>query len=221
MDSAERVRLRELTKPLLRSDKWIEIERLWKPFVEVDDIDAVGELGCMYEWNGFDEGPEKAQEMRGLLWRATARGHADATYCLATLAPLGKQRDELLVKAGELGNRAAQRDLGAYYATGNWTGPKDPVIGLQWYSRAAELGEDDAQYNLGFMYILGEGTTADVNRGLLWLQRSAEQGHTGAMRLLSDLYTNGYYGVPLDANEAERWERRLHEAEKAQSETLS
>ena len=39
----------------------------------------------------------------------------------------GQERDALLLKAGELGSLDAQRDLGALYATGNWTGPKDSV----------------------------------------------------------------------------------------------
>lgn len=64
------------------------------------------------------------------------------------------------------------------------------------------------------MYILGEGTEPDVQKGLTWLQLSAEQDHTGAMRLLSDLYRNGYYGVPQNTEEADRWDQRLREAER-------
>jgi TPR repeat protein len=85
------------------------------------------------------------------------------------------------------------------YATGDWTRPKDPTKAVYWYRLAAERGHHDAQYNLGFMYILGEGVTADVAEGLLWLHRSADQGNRSAMRLLADLYRNGHYGVPIEA----------------------
>jgi TPR repeat protein len=118
-----------------------------------------------------------------------------------------------LLKAGELGSLEAQRDLGALYATGDWTGPRDAVRAAEWYRRAAERGHLDAQYNLGFMYLLGEGVQADPNEGLRWLRRSAEQEDEHAMGLLADVYRNGYYGVSADPTEAKLWHEKYRKTE--------
>jgi len=103
--------------------------------------------------------------------------------------------------------------LGALYATGDWSGPKDPASGVYWYRQAAERRHHDAGYNLGFMYVLGQGTETKVNEGLHWLNLSAEQGNRNAMRLLNDLYRNGYYGVTQSAELAERWQERFDSTE--------
>jgi hypothetical protein len=146
--------------------------------------------------------------MKELLRRAADQGHADATYRLRQQYPEGAERDALLLKAGELGSLEAQRDLGALYATGDWTGPRDTVLAADWYRRAAERGHPDAQYNLGFMYLLGEGVQPNPNEGLPWLRRSADQGDEQATRLLADLFRNGSYGISADAEEADLWQER-------------
>jgi hypothetical protein len=126
----------------------------------------------------------------------------------AQIAKRLSRRDALLLKAGESGSLEAQRDLGALYATGDWTGPRDAVRAAEWYRRAAERGHPDAQYNLGFMYLLGEGVQTSPSEGLQWLRRSADQGDETAIRLLADLYRNGKYGVPADDEEGRRWQER-------------
>jgi TPR repeat protein len=123
------------------------------------------------------------------------------------------ERDALLLKAGESGILEAQRDLGALYATGGWSGPRDPVRAAEWYRRAAERGHPDAQYNLGFMYLLGEGVQASPSEGLQWLRRSADQGEESAIRLLADIYRNGMYGVSPEDVEAQRWQEKYKETD--------
>jgi uncharacterized protein len=123
------------------------------------------------------------------------------------------ERDALLLKAGESGSLEAQRDLGALYATGGWTGPRDLVQAAEWYRRAAERGHPDAQYNLGFMYLLGDGVQASTTEGLQWLTRSADQGDESAVRLLADLYRNGHYGVSPDTEEARQWQERYEKTD--------
>lgn len=87
------------------------------------------------------------------------------------------------------------------------------VRAAEWYRRAAEQGHPDAQYNLGFMYLLGEGVPSDADEGLRLLRRAADQEAESAFRLLADVYRNGYYGVPLDLAEATRWDERSKLAE--------
>jgi TPR repeat protein len=210
MDEQIAMQLKAETGRLLKDEAtdWSAIEALWRPYVAQGEIEAQFRMADAYLDYGFDEGPEKDREMRTLLRIAADKGHPDATYRLRYSYKEGAESDALLLKAGELGSLEAQRDLGANYATGDWTGPKDPAKGAEWYRKAAERGHSDAQYNLGFMYILGEGVLADVDEGLRWLHRSADQNEVDACRLLADLYRHGYYEVPLDQKQADYWDER-------------
>jgi TPR repeat protein len=213
MDTTTKQNLLKLTEPLLATGDWASLEALWRPYVEQGDLDARAHLAYMCLWC-FYETEEKDQQMRSLLHAAADAGHADAMYWLASFStPEGVKRDELLKVAAERGSRGAQRHLGAMYATGDWTAGKDPAKAVCWYRLAAQRGHDDAQYNLGFMYILGEGTPPDVEEGLLWLHRSADRGNTSAMRLLADLYRNGYYGVAVEIGKADYWDKQATDAE--------
>ena len=66
-------------------------------------------------------------------------------------------------------------------------------------------------YELGFMYLLGEGIIKDASTASVWLSRAGSGGHTEAMRLLRDLYKIGNHGVPIDPAEATRWQAFLSE----------
>lgn len=203
------------TKLLLEDDaaEWIAVEALWRPHVDQADADDRFHLADFYLDYVYDEGPEKEAEMKELLRLAAGQGHADAIYRLRQQYPEGAERDALLLKAADLGSLEAQRDLGALHATGDWTGPHDAVLAADWYRRAAERGHPDAQYNLGFMYLRGEGVQADPHAGLQWLRRSADQGDEFSFRLLADLYRNGYYGVPADATQAALWDEKYRRSE--------
>jgi TPR repeat protein len=215
MDEHTAKRLIEKSE-LLNEDetsKWSSVEALWKPYISQDDLEAQFRLAYYYLFGCFDEGPEKRTEMEKLLRTAADRAHPDAVYWLGHLYPEGAERDSLLLRAGELGSLEAQRDLGALCATGDWTGPHDPARAALWYRRAAERGHTDAQYNLGFMYLRGEGLPCDHMEGLRWLHCAADQGDEQSLRLLADLYRNGHYGVPLDLDEAERWDKQYRQTE--------
>jgi uncharacterized protein len=195
------------------ASEWSAVEALWRPYIAQDDVEAQFRLAYYYLFYSFDEEPQKHAEMEKLLRTAAERGHPDAVYWLGHLYPEGAERDSLLLRAGELGSLEAQRDLGALYATGDWTGPHDSARAAEWYLRAAERGHVDAQYNLGFMYLRGEGVPSDPLQGLRWLHCAANQGDEQSLRLLADLYRNGYYGVVLDLDEAERWDKKYRQTE--------
>jgi uncharacterized protein len=210
LDEQTKKQLIDKTDHLLQDEatEWSVIESLWRPLVDQGDAEAQFRLADAYLDYGFDEGPEKDREMRELLNLAAGKNHPDAVYRLGNRYNEGAERDALLLKAAEPGSIGAQRDLGAFYATGDWTGPKDLALAVEWYRKAAERGHADAQYNLGFMYLLGEGLSPDPEEGLRWLHRSADQGDGIAFRLLADLYRHGYYGVPLDIKQADYWDEK-------------
>lgn len=195
------------------ASEWGSVEALWAPYILQDDTEAKFRLAYFYLFGSFDEGPSKHLEMEKLLRTASDRNHPEAIYWLGHLYEEGEDRDQLLLRAAELGSLEAQRDLGALYATGHWTGPQDAARAADWYGRAAIRGHSDAQYNLGFMYLLGEGVEANAQEGLRWLHLSADQGNESSLRLLADVYKCGYYGVPIDATEAGRWEEKYRKSE--------
>ena len=51
---------------------------------------------------------------------------------------------------------------------------------IRWYTAAAEGGNADDMYELGWQYDHGEGVEQNEDRALYWYRRSAEGGHGGA-----------------------------------------
>ena len=96
---------------------------------------------------------------------------------------------ESLIAAAGRGDLYAMHQLGARYATGEGGCPKDEAEAVRWYTKAADLGHDESQYDLGFMVLLGEGTEKDVEKALWWLEQAAQNGYVYAARLLYDLYS--------------------------------
>ena len=64
-----------------------------------------------------------------------------------------------------------------------------------------------AQFNLGYMYDIGEGVTQDKVEAVKWYRKAAEQGHSDAQCNLGLMYDNGE-GVAEDKFEAVKWYRK-------------
>ncbi len=116
-----------------------------------------------------------------------------------------------LIETAERGSLEAQHRLAAFYATDDLSGLKDEVKAVGWYTRAAEQGHAESQYDLGFMLILGEGTEKDVAKGLWWMEQAVANGNDYAARVLSDMYGKGLYGVELDGKRAAQWNEKAGE----------
>ena len=61
---------------------------------------------------------------------------------------------------------------------------RDPKQAVYWFTKAAEQGYANAQYNLGVMYANGEGVTRDHKQAVYWYTKAAEQGYVEAATLL-------------------------------------
>ena len=68
----------------------------------------------------------------------------------------------------------------------------------------AELGDVEAQYNLGVMYDQGASVDQDLGKAANWYRKAAEQGFMDAQANLGMMYYRGD-GVPGDHTEAARW----------------
>ena len=58
---------------------------------------------------------------------------------------------------------------------------------MAWYRKAAEQGNPDAQYNVGMMYLRGEGVAGNRQEAIKWIGKAAEQGYKRAQDTLEEL----------------------------------
>jgi hypothetical protein len=70
----------------------------------------------------------------------------------------------------------------------------------------AELGDAEAQYNIGVMYDEGAGRPQDLAAAANWYRKAAQQGFMDAQTNLGMMYYHGQ-GVNRDHAEAARWFR--------------
>ncbi|MCO6546134.1 MAG: sel1 repeat family protein, partial [Gilliamella sp.] len=63
---------------------------------------------------------------------------------------------------------------------------------LEWYQKASENGNVNAQYSLGDMYFDGKVVEQDYSLAKIWLEKAAEQNDPYAQWNLGVIYFNGY-----------------------------
>ncbi|TNE43972.1 MAG: sel1 repeat family protein [Sphingomonadales bacterium] len=93
--------------------------------------------------------------------------------------------------------------MGVAYAFGKGV-PQDKAAAIDWYSKAANQGYAEAQFNLGASYAGGLGVPKNMNEAIKWYLRAANQGHGGAQFNLGFAYGLGT-GVPVSLVEAYKW----------------
>jgi len=143
------------------------------------------------------------------------------------------QKFEDLKNAAEGGYPRAQRELGALYYHGNSAsgsatptattvaGPEavddstainvDHTLAVKWFRRAADQGDEVAQFNMGACYFNGHGVRQDLNESIRWYRMAAENGHYLSQRALYEIYRKGAGAGKLsDFNEAEEWYRAMN-----------
>lgn len=54
----------------------------------------------------------------------------------------------------------------------------------EWQQKATHDGDADAQYNLGKMYLEGNGVPQDDSEAAKWFRKAAEQGNSKAQKVL-------------------------------------
>lgn len=131
------------------------------------------------------------------------------------LTGTGTQKDvgasiPYLERSAKLGNLYAQCLLGKLYlAVKNpWNSVEspyaDPERGLFWLSKAADAGNDGAQYQLGELYRDGLHVTKDMDRAVRFFIAAAEQKNPFAAYALGKLYLAGT-DIPKDIGAAVKW----------------
>lgn len=86
------------------------------------------------------------------------------------------------------------------------------------YKKSAEMGDEDAQCNLGYMLEMGLGVTKDLTKAVEWYRRSAERGNAYSQCNLANCLYNGN-GIERDYSEAAKWYKKAAEQGHAVAQT--
>ncbi len=113
-----------------------------------------------------------------------------------------------LIARAKRGDTLAQSELAAFYATDENFGLKDETKAIKWYTQAAEAGKAEAQYNLGLMIIIGEGTEKDLKKGVWWMEQAVANGYELSAHVLSIIYREGMYGMKPSRSKAAYWNKK-------------
>jgi TPR repeat protein len=123
-----------------------------------------------------------------------------------------KESFDAVLKLAEQGDGEAQLYLSTCYGTGRGV-ERDKKKALEWNRKAAENGIEQAQKNVGLLYLMQE---RNAKEAVKWLRMAAENGEQEAVLLCGLIYWGGdayiFDGavestVAPDWNEAEKWFR--------------
>ncbi len=113
-----------------------------------------------------------------------------------------KQEEVKIEKPVATNNESEEKKLGdKYYQDGDYK------LALQWYRKAADLGDSGAQHKIGVIYAQGKGVHQDDQIAVEWFKVSAEQANALGQNNLGFMYENGR-GVPQNHQEAIKWYRK-------------
>ena len=117
-------------------------------------------LGKLYEeGHGIQENPDEAQSW---YLMAAARNYIPAQLALGSLLASGQ------------GGRIPEKDR-------NYSGA------MEWYLKAAQLGDAQAHYEIGRMFDEGVGVVQDDLKAKQWYAQASARGHAGAEERLQSL----------------------------------
>ncbi|KAI9205641.1 uncharacterized protein BJ171DRAFT_598302 [Polychytrium aggregatum] len=162
---------------------------------EANNAEALYLLARFYE-SGFGVRKDEDEAVK-IYYRAADCGSADAQYMLGQMLEMGDPhvlKDEskavhyYSLAADQAHSDAAYR-LSVCYKKGKGV-HADEDEALKWSHRAAVTGNLDACYSMGITTISSSaGDWQTLQRGMLWLERAADRGHTDAFDMLQTTYS--------------------------------
>ncbi len=104
---------------------------------------------------------------------------------------------------------SAQSDPGTFELARESLARRDLAEAVRQYRAAADGGDAAAQFSLGVLTALGQGTARDTAAAIVLYRRSAEQGDARAQYTLGDKYSEGAPARSAGSREIEIWLDRL------------
>lgn len=163
-----------------------------------------------YRGIGAEQNYAKALQ---LYLQAAHQGDSEAQYIAGGMyfKGLGTRKDltmafKLLHQAALSGKSTpeSQQIIGQAFLLGSGA-PKDYGKAAEWYTRAAESGNREAQNELGFMYFVGKGVERDVEKGADYFLRAAYKGLAIAQYNVGIIYYTGNGFKESDLKKSFAW----------------
>ncbi|KAJ1479802.1 hypothetical protein T484DRAFT_2845393 [Baffinella frigidus] len=104
-----------------------------------------------------------------------------------------------------------------YGGAGQYGLPPDPAKAVDYFRKAASKDLPEAQFNLGWCWLSGEGVEMSPTKALEWFEKAAANGSADAMHNLAVLYQEGEHVTQDDAKSA-LWQKKCTAARESAGE---
>jgi len=115
---------------------------------------------------------------------------------------------KLYQQAAELNSTTAQVYMGEFANSAQFY---EEAVG--WFLMAASQGNPAAQFDLAQMYVAGTGIEKDDAKALYWFRRSADKNYLPSVKVVSNAYRLGQYGLKVDLDKAKSWDAKASRLE--------
>lgn len=204
----------------------VEAVNWYRKAAEQGDAYGQDRLGTCYE-SGLGVDQDTKQAVKWYI-KAAEQGGLNGSFAesdlLMMFSPEAPQTNatiiELLTESAQRGNPFTQKILADDYETlglynsDRFLGTTNTIEAsksyrkaVEWFQKAAEQGNADAQYKLGLHYRAGNGVEKSAEKAAEWFQKAAEQGKADAQYNLGLCYSLGE-GIIRDDEEAFKWFRK-------------
>jgi TPR repeat protein len=168
-------------------------------------------------WMRDSTAGDKVGAVRALEY-AASQGHLTAQYKLGRMYAGGEGVPANDLKAFEYFSKIADENadaipgtadgrlvgsafvaLGNYFSDGikgSYVKPNPDRAFDMFHYAASYFGDPDGQYNLGRLYMTGQGANRDPRQAARWMKLAAEKGHAPARAAFGEMLLRGGEGVP-------------------------
>ncbi|MCW8451588.1 tetratricopeptide repeat protein [Legionella quinlivanii] len=158
----------------------------------------------------FLDSRDSRNKKLGLIWlnKSAEQNNPKALVKLGELYAAGGIVTRDLVKARQLMEQAANQNYTPAMVSLGELAQKESNFAeaKNWFSRAAEANNIDAQFDLAKFYLTATNPQQDVDSGFMWMLKAAQNGSMDAQKSLSEMYKKGQ-GVAVDENLAAQWKQ--------------
>jgi TPR repeat protein len=148
-----------------------------------------------------------------LLEKSALKGYIPAQITLAHILDKAEQNSEAFhwyQQAAKNKDAAGLFGLGGMYAKGEGT-PADPPKAGQLIKQSALLGHLPAMRAYAYALEHGQlGFSQNNSAAVEWFIKAANSGDKVSMRRLRNAYTLGQLGMPVDPEQASKWDAEIN-----------